>query len=60
MAQKKQPYSWARVKPGNIISFKYKSKSSGKNYIQTIERHYMQHQLLISHWDGDTNTQMIL
>ena len=30
MANKKQPYSWGRVKPGDIISFRYKSKSTGK------------------------------
>jgi len=36
MGQKKKAYSWTRVKPGNIISFKYKSKSSGKNYVQTL------------------------
>jgi len=30
VANKKQPYSWGRVKPGDIISFRYKSKSMGK------------------------------
>ena len=31
MAQKKQPYNWGKVKPGDIISFKYNSKSSDKS-----------------------------
>tara|TARA_R110002074_G_scaffold55373_3_gene137442 strand:- start:8 stop:487 length:480 start_codon:yes stop_codon:yes gene_type:complete len=36
MANKKQAYNWLLVKPGDIISFKYKSKSTGKNKIQSI------------------------
>ena len=36
MANRKQPYNWRRVKPGDIISFKYKSKSTGKNLAQSI------------------------
>ncbi len=36
MANKKQPYSWGRVKPGDIISFKYKSKSTGRNLVNSI------------------------
>ena len=36
MANKKQPYNWRRVKPGDIISFKYKSKSTGKNLFNSI------------------------
>tara|TARA_B100000287_G_scaffold346389_1_gene333988 strand:+ start:1538 stop:2167 length:630 start_codon:yes stop_codon:yes gene_type:complete len=36
MANRKQQYRWPKVKPGNIISFKYKSKRSGKARIQTI------------------------
>jgi len=36
MANKKQPYSWRRVKPGDVISFKYKSKSTGKNLVNSI------------------------
>ena len=35
MADKKQPYNWASVTPGDIISFRYKSKS-GKVRVQTI------------------------
>ena len=36
MANKKQPYNWGRVKPGDIISFRYKSKSTGKSLVQSI------------------------
>ena len=36
MANKKQPYNWRRVKPGDIISFKYKSKSTGRSLVQSI------------------------
>ena len=34
MAQRKQPYNWNRVKPGDIISFRYKSKYIG--YLQSV------------------------
>ena len=36
MANKKQPYNWRRVTPGDVISFKYKSKSTGRTLIQSI------------------------
>ena len=36
MANKKQPYNWGRVRPGDIISFRYNSKSSGKVRVNTI------------------------
>ena len=36
MANRKQPYNWGRVKPGDVISFKYKSKTTGKNLVQSI------------------------
>ena len=36
MANRKQPYSWGRVKPGDVISFQYKSKSTGKTLVQSI------------------------
>jgi len=36
MANKKQPYNWTRVKPGDIISFRYKSKSTGKTLVQSL------------------------
>ena len=35
MAGKRKAYQWGRVSPGDIISFKYKSKS-GQNKLQTI------------------------
>ena len=35
MADKKQPYNWTSVSPGDIISFRYKSKN-GKVRVQTI------------------------
>jgi len=36
VANKKQPYNWGRVKPGDIISFRYKSKSTGKTFVQSV------------------------
>ena len=36
MANKKQPYNWNRVKPGDIVSFRYKSKSTGKTRVQSL------------------------
>ena len=36
MAQRKQPYNWNRVKPGDIISFRYKSKSTGRTLVNSI------------------------
>jgi hypothetical protein len=36
VANKKQPYNWGRVTPGDVISFKYKSKSTGRNLVQSI------------------------
>ena len=36
MANKKQPYNWPRVKSGDIISFRYKSKSTGKTRVQSV------------------------
>ena len=57
MAQKKQPYNWARVKPGNIISFKYKSKSTGKNYVQTIL--VLNPKLQVKLKDGSTTKHLI-
>tara|TARA_A100001515_G_C4525437_1_gene195025 strand:- start:77 stop:643 length:567 start_codon:yes stop_codon:yes gene_type:complete len=29
MANKKKPYNWSRVKPGDVISFRYKSEKTG-------------------------------
>ena len=36
MSNKKKPYNWRRVKPGDIISFKYKSKSTGRQLTHSI------------------------
>ena len=36
MAQRKQPYNWNKVKPGDIISFRYKSKSTGRTLVNSI------------------------
>ena len=36
MANKKQAYSWGRVSPGDVISFKYKSKSTGRSLVNSI------------------------
>ena len=57
MAEKKQPYSWARVKPGNIISFKYKSKSTGKNLVQSIL--VLNPKLNVTLKDGKTTKHLI-
>ena len=36
MANKKQPYNWNQVKPGDIISIRYKSKSTGRTLMQSV------------------------
>ena len=36
MASRKQPYSWGKVSPGDIISFRYKPKSGKSPKVQTI------------------------
>ena len=36
MANKKQAYSWGKVSPGDIISFRYKPKSGNPPKVQTI------------------------
>ena len=36
MANRKQPYNWRRVKPGDIISFRYKSKKKGTTRTHSI------------------------
>ena len=36
MANRKQPYSWGKVSPGDIISFRYKPKSGKSPKVQTI------------------------
>ena len=36
MANKKQPYNWRRVKPGDIISFRYNSKSTNRTLTHSL------------------------
>ena len=36
MADKRTPHNWENVLPGDIISFKYKSKSTGKAKVHSI------------------------
>jgi hypothetical protein len=36
MANKKQPYNWKKVRPGDIISFRYKTESTGKTLVHSI------------------------
>ena len=36
MANRKLPYNWEMVSAGDIISFKYKSMSTGKTKVQTL------------------------
>jgi hypothetical protein len=36
MANKKQPYNWQMVKPGDIISFRYKSKSTDRTLTHSL------------------------
>ena len=36
MANKKQPYNWRRVKAGDIISFRYKSKSTDRTLTHSL------------------------
>ena len=36
MPNKKQPYTWGRVNPGDIISFRYKSKSGKSPKVQSV------------------------
>ena len=36
MAYKKKPYNWSSVKPGDIVSFRYKSKYTDKSSTNSI------------------------
>ena len=36
MANRKLPYNWEKVSAGDIISFKYKTKSTGKTKVHSI------------------------
>ena len=57
MANRKQPYSWGRVKPGDVISFRYKSKSTGKNLVQSIL--VLNPKLNVTLKDGKTTKHLI-
>ena len=57
MAKQKQPYNWGRVKPGDVISFKYKSKSTGKNLVQSIL--VLNPKLNVTLKDGKTTKHLI-
>ena len=57
MANRKQPYNWRRVKPGDVISFKYKSKSTGKNLVQSIL--VLNPKLNVTLKDGKTTKHLI-
>ena len=36
MPNRKQPYNWNRVKPGDIISFRYKSELIGRTLVNSV------------------------
>ena len=57
MANKKQPYSWGRVDPGDVISFKYKSKSTGKTRVNSIL--VLNPKLNVTLKDGKTTKHLI-
>ena len=57
MANKKQPYSWGRVNPGDVISFKYKSKSTGKTRVNSIL--VLNPKLNVTLKDGKTTKHLI-
>ena len=57
MANKKQPYSWNQVKPGDIISFRYKSKSTGKARVNSIL--VLNPKLIVTLKDGTTTKHLI-
>jgi hypothetical protein len=57
MANKKQPYSWGRVKPGDIISFRYKSQSGKTPRTQSIL--VLNPRLNVTLKDGKTTKHLI-
>ncbi len=57
MANKKQAYSWGRVNPGDVISFKYKSKSTGKTRVNSIL--VLNPKLNVTLKDGKTTKHLI-
>ena len=57
MANRKQPYNWRKVKAGDIISFRYKSKSGNPPKTQTIL--VLNPRLNVTLKDGKTTKQLI-
>ena len=57
MANKKQPHNWGKVKPGDIISFRYKPKSGNSPKTQTIL--VLNPKLNVTLKDGKTTKQLI-
>ena len=57
MANKKQPHNWTKVRPGDIISFKYKSKSTGTSKVHSIL--VLNPKLLVKLKDGKTVKHLI-
>ena len=56
MANRKLPYNWEMVSAGDIISFKYKSKSTGKSKVHTI---MVLNPSLLRRGQKKTSTQLI-
>tara|TARA_R100000988_G_C3948270_1_gene139729 strand:+ start:285 stop:758 length:474 start_codon:yes stop_codon:yes gene_type:complete len=57
VANKKQPHNWGKVKPGDIISFRYKPKSGNSPKTQTIL--VLNPRLNVTLKDGKTTKQLI-
>jgi hypothetical protein len=57
VANKKQPHNWGKVKPGDIISFRYKPKSGNPPKTQTIL--VLNPRLNVTLKDGKTTKQLI-
>jgi len=56
VANRKLPYNWEKVSAGDIISFKYKSMSTGKTKVQTI---LVLNPSLLRRGQNKTTTQLI-
>ena len=57
MANKKKPYRWIDITPGDIISFRYKSKSSGRTLAHSIL--VLNPRLNVTLKDGSTTKHLI-
>jgi hypothetical protein len=57
MANKKQPYTWNQVKPGDIISFRYRTKSTGKVLMHSVL--VLNPRIPVTLKDGTTKKQLI-